>query len=369
MKVAILHDYLNQFGGAERVLQSLVELFPQADLYTLLYDEEKTLGLFRGNIKKTSFLDYPWLRQHHRLFIPLMPLASRWLKSLESYDLIVSSTAGYAKGFNINAPFHISYCHSPLRYAWELDYLDTLPFTPWLFPRTLIKPVAHWLRRWDKKASQNVNVFIANSKYIAQKINTYYGREATIIHPPVDLEKFYYESASYKLKAKSYYLMAGRLLYYKGFDLGIKALKILKKPLKIVGIGPESRELKSLARSSELIEFIPFVDDEQLRYLYNQARALIFPQIEDFGLVAAEAQACGLPVIAYNKGGAQEIIKDGQTGLLFNQQTVESLVSAIKEFEVKRFDRQEVARQAKRFSKDKFKKEFLNTLRQYGYSY
>ncbi len=212
MRVAITHDYLNQFGGAERVLESLIELFPHADLYTLLYDKQKTKGIFEKNIRGSSFLDVPWIRKHHRLFIPLMPFAASFLRPKKEYDLVISSTAGYAKGFRIKAPYHISYCHSPLRYAWEIDYLKNLRFSPKALSNLIAYPIARWLKKWDRNAAQRVNLFIANSDFIAQKIKSYYGRDAIVVYPPVDTDTFYPEPESGK---KEYYLMAGRLLYYK----------------------------------------------------------------------------------------------------------------------------------------------------------
>jgi glycosyltransferase involved in cell wall biosynthesis len=363
VRVAILHDYLNQFGGAERVLQALLEIFPEADLYTLLYDERKTLGLFKENIKKTSFLDRPWIRKRHRAFIPIMPLAAKFLTASGPYDLLISSTAGYAKGINIKAAYHISYCHSPLRYAWEIDYLKNLPFAPWPLGEIVVRPIASWLKKWDKHSSLGVNLFIANSRFIAEKIKSYYGREAEVVYPPVDTKKFFPDFSAGK---KDYYLMAGRLLYYKCFDLGIKALSYLKKPLKIVGRGPEEEKLKKIA-DPKYVEFIPFVKDEELRRLYSSAKAFIFPQIEDFGLVAAEAQACGLPVIAYNRGGAREIIEDKKTGLFFEEQSPESLISAIRDFERLSFDRRYIACRATRFGKERFKSEIKQILRQGGF--
>lgn len=181
MKVAILHDYLNQFGGAERVLKTLLDIFPKADLYTLLHDEERTLGLFKNRVKGTSFLDIPLVRRRHRAFIPLMPLATKMLRPKEEYDLVISSTAGYAKGIPVKAKYHICYCHSPLRYAWEADYLKKLSFSPWPLTQSVLYPIASWLKNWDKRASQNVNLFIANSDFIAGKIKSYYGREAEVI--------------------------------------------------------------------------------------------------------------------------------------------------------------------------------------------
>lgn len=367
MKVAILHDYLNQFGGAERVLLALLEIFPKAHIYTLLYDEKKTFGFFRNNIKKASILNIPFVRARHRAFIPLMPLASRLLRVPASYDLIISSSAGYAKGFgnlkNYN-PFHISYCHSPLRYAWEVDYLKNLEFSPWPLHKSVLHPIARMLRSWDKKASGNVNIFIANSRFVAGKIRSYYGRDSLVVYPPVDTDVFYPDPQAAR---KEYYLMVGRLLYYKSFDLGIKAFNQLKKPLKIVGAGPEYKKLQELA-DNRFVEFVSFVGDEELRTIYSDAKALVFPQTEDFGLVAAEAQACGLPVIAYNQGGGREIVEDKKTGILFNEQSVPALIEAVRDFERMTFDRSYIARRAKRFSKKNFKEEIKKIIREQGFS-
>ncbi len=362
MRVAILHDYLNQFGGAERVLKSLIEIFPRADLYTLLYDRGKTKGIFERNIRGSSFLDIPWVRKHHRLFIPLMPFAASSIHPKQEYDLVISSTAGYAKGFRVRAPYHISYCHSPLRYAWEIDYLKNLRFSPKALSNLIAYPIAKWLKKWDRNAAQKVNLFIANSNFIAEKVRAYYGRDAITVYPPVDTDMFYPEPESGK---KEYYLMAGRLLYYKGFDLGIAAMNQLQKPLKIAGRGPELAKLKKLVRSP-LIEFIESASDDELRLLYSNAKAFIFPQIEDFGLVAAEAQACGTPVIAFAQGGAREIVTHKKTGLLFREQTPEAIVAAVKELEFHSFDRRAIAKSAQRFSKEEFKKNFLGMLAKYG---
>ena len=376
MRVAILHDYLNQFGGAERVLKVILELFPDADLYTLLYDEGKTRGLFRGRVTKTSFLDIPFIRNHHRAFIPLMPFAAQILRSRENpYDLVVSSTAGYGKGIGVRGAFHVSYCHSPLRYAWEIDYLKNLPFSPGPLSRGSLRPIARWLARWDYRTAQGVNLFMTNSYHIAKKINSYYGRESVVVHPPVDLEKFYYEPQSSrlrtatdgqaKLKAESYYLMVGRLLYYKRFDLGIQAFNHLRKPLLVIGAGPEMKKLKALNRSPQT-KFLSDVSDGDLREYYAHARALLFPQIEDFGLVAAEAQACGCPVIAYREGGAPEIVGNKKTGVLFSAQTPEALMEAIRTFENLSWNRAAIARRAARFSKETFKRKFCEALRSAG---
>ena len=364
MRVAILHDYLNQFGGAERVLQVMLEMYPDADLYTLLYDPERTFGIFERNIKKTSILDVPFVRKHHRLFIPFMPFAANLMKGEKQYDLVLSSTAGYAKGFHVKGRYHISYCHSPLRYAWEVEYLKNLSFAPWPLKDFFVYPIAKSLRNWDVHASTHVNLFLANSQFISNKINSYYLREAEVIYPPVSTDIFYPEPSG---EHKEYYLMVGRLLYYKGFDITIRAFNHLKKPLKIVGAGPEAEKLKALVRSPH-IEFLTGISDDELRRLYSNAKALIFPQIEDFGLVAAEAQACGLPVIAYRVGGGGEIVIDKQTGLLFNEQSPEAIEKAVREFETMKFDRRAISQKAQRFSKDNFMKEFAKVIRASGFS-
>lgn len=370
MRVAVFHDYLNQFGGAERVLRSILDLFPSADLYTLLYDERKTLGLFKDNIAKTSFLDHEYVRKKHRAFIPLMPLAASFLKVPDKYDLIISSSAGYAKGFgrlrhgNEVSPFHICYCHSPLRYAWEIDYLKNLSFSPRPMSKDALRPIARWLKNWDKKASGRVNLFIANSRFIAEKVRAYYGRDAEVVYPPVNIEKFCYDSRE---KRGDYYLMAGRLLYYKGFDLGIEAFNRLKKPLLVIGSGPEEKKLKQLANPT-YIRFVSGISDSELRKHYNQARAFIFPQIEDFGLVAAEAQACGLPVLSFHKGGGSEIVINGKTGLLFSEQSPEAIMDSVREFELMKFNRKNISEQAERFSERTFKENFLKLVRGAGFS-
>ncbi len=366
MKIAITHDYLNQFGGAERVLKVLLEMFPKADLYTLLYDKEKTNGIFEGRVKGTSFLDMPGVKSRHRAFIPIMPLATYFLRPKEEYDLVISSTAGYGKGIRIKAPYHISYCHSPLRYAWEIDYLKNLPFSPWPLSHYISHPIAHLLRNWDKRAAQRVNFFIANSNFIASKIKSYYDRDAIVVYPPVDTETFYQEP---EIEQKGYYLMVGRLLYYKGFDLGIQAFNQLRKPLKIVGRGPELEKLRKLAKSP-LIEFVTDnPSDRELRKIYNEAKAFIFPQVEDFGLVAAEAQACGLPVIAFDQGGGREIVQHKKTGILFDEeQSPEAIMKAVREFENFHFNRKTIAQSAERFSRENFKKNFLKAAGQFGFN-
>jgi len=326
-------------------------MFPNADCYTLFYDEEEMQGRYKDRITKTSFLDIPPVRRHHRAFIPLFPLASSHLRARKKYDLVLSETAGYAKGFGIKGNHHISYCHTPLRYAWERGYMKTLPHVPYIL-KLLAPPIAAYFRSWDKKTANKIDCLIANSEYIQAKIKKYYERDAEVIYPPVDETHFY--RTQEKNKNGKYYLMAGRLVHYKRFDLGIAACNALGRNLKVVGVGLERAALKKSADHTHT-EFVPFKKDGPLRTLYQNARALIFPQIEDFGLVAAEAQMCGLPVIAYGEGGGKEIVEDGKTGIIFHEQTKTSLMQAIRRFEAMHFDRAYIAERAKRFSERTFR--------------
>ncbi|MBI2035630.1 MAG: glycosyltransferase [Candidatus Liptonbacteria bacterium] len=370
MKIALAHDYLNQWGGAEKVLETLAEIFPEAPIYTLMYDKEKTYARFEGSMPelrtsrvlktsnarkvKTSFLDFKYARENHRRFIPLMPLAAKFLKIPRDYDLIISSSAGFAKGFNIGKnTMHISYCHTPLRYAWESDsYLR--PITNNLQLK-LYKPLLNYLKNWDYEAGQSPDVLMANSEFIARKIKKCYGRDSTVVYPPVDLSMFFPNPIPHTPYPKPYFLAIGRFLHYKKFDLVIDAFNELGLPLKIVGSGPEEQKLKSLVKSDK-IEFLPFQNDTSLvRELYWGARAIIFPQVEDFGLVAAEGVASGTPVIALNAGGAREIV-NAYSGILFPKQERADLIRAVNNFISREGDYipEIVSAQANKFSKENF---------------
>jgi len=364
MRVALVHDYLNQYGGAERVLSSLSEMFPKAPIYTLFYDQEQTYYKFAHRRVIPSVLKYvPGVKKWHRLFIPLMPMATGTLK-IKGYDIVISSSASYAKGVNTHGAFHITYCHTPLRYAWEAnEYLKTHPMFRSPLSYAFGKRIARRLQKWDARVAQRPNIYLANSQFIADKIKRYYKREALVIHPPVDDQTFYREKG---LK-REYYLAIGRMLHYKRFDLVVDAFNKLELPLKIIGNGPELNMIKKRARSAH-ITFLPFVENEdQLRKYYNQAKALIFPQVEDFGLVAAEALSCGTPVIAYNAGGVKEIIDHQKTGILFNKQTPEALIGAVKKFEKSNFHMSTVLSRAKRFSKQRFQQEIMQVLQEQGF--
>lgn len=350
LRVALVHDYLNQYGGGERVLEALMKIFPEAPIYTLLYDATKTGGRFEGRIGKTSLIDIPFVRNHHRLFIPCMPAAIGAMNLGRAYDLVVSDSAGYAKGIRYaRGVFHLSYCHTPLRYAWETESY----FKSRLF-KLAFGPVFGVLKEWDRRAGLKPNTLIANSRFIAEKVKRYYGREVPVVYPPVDYRTFYFGNESHP---GDHFLAVGRLLEYKNFDLIIRAFALLPHRLTIVGDGRMRRTLEAMAKPlGGRVTFLRSVPrDDQLRALYQNARALIFPQVEDFGLVAAEAQACGTPVIALKAGGAEEIVQEGVTGVFFNTPTPEALARAIEDFTVRRFDRSMVSKESQRFSFDAFR--------------
>lgn len=367
MRVALVHDYLNQWGGGERVLEVLAGMFPDAPIYTLLHDADATRGRFAGREIHTSILDNPLTRHHHRWFIPLMPVATELMR-LHGYDLVISTSSGFAKGVRVpKGTPHISYIHSPLRYAWddgyitdELRHIKPFSYCPPLLLRAVTAPIAAYLRAWDKRAGRKPDMLLANSAYIAGLIRRCYGREATVLHPPVDTSFFSYDP---RVERKNYFLAVGRFISYKRFDLLIDAFNKSGAPLKIVGTGRDEARLRARAKSPN-IEFLGPVYDEALRALYRESAALLFPQVEDFGLTAAESIACGTPVIAYAAGGALEIVSDGKNGILFREQTPESLESAVAHCLAQRFDHAYIAATAERFSLERFRAGISNAVAQ-----
>ncbi|OGZ33057.1 MAG: glycosyl transferase [Candidatus Portnoybacteria bacterium RBG_13_40_8] len=351
MRVALIHDYLNQYGGAEQVLGSLTEIFPNAPIYTLLYDTEIVNKFFPDKKIRASFLQkIPFIKSHHRFFPPLMPIAVEKF-DLSEYDLVISDSAAFSKGV-ITRPetFHICYCHTPIRYAWDDSHKYIREFSMPKLAKIFVPIFMNYLRLWDREASFRVDKFISNSNFVAQRIKKYYKQDATVIYPPVDVKAFY---PSNKL-ADNYFLMVGRLLPYKRFDIAIKAFNNLELPLKIIGNGPEAKKLKRMANWN--IEFLGELNADRLREYYQNCQALIFPQEEDFGIVALEAMACGKPLIAYRGGGALESVKDGETGIFFDEQTIDSLVEAVKNFKLKKFNSKKIRQHALKFDKEIFKK-------------
>lgn len=359
MKIALAHDYLNQLGGGERVFEVLLDMFQEAEVYTLLYDEAATRGRFKHRVIHTSFLDNPYINRHHRGVIPLMPLAAWTLRIPDDVDLVISDSASFAKAIRVGKNTkHLSYIHTPLRYAWETrSYFKSKLFM------SVFAPLFAYMRRSDYRAAQRPEKLLANSRFIAEKIQHYYQRSAEVLYPPYDSSSFYFDD---QVKTEDYFLAVGRLLSYKRFDLIIAASKELGLPLKIVGEGREYTRLLAQAKGVKNIEFLGFVAEEKLRDLYANARALIFPHVEDFGLVAVEAQACGTPVIALNAGGAREIVINERTGVLFEEQSVTGLKAAIKRCMELTFDREEIAQSAKRFSREQFEAGIWRGIKEVG---
>lgn len=362
MKVALVHDYLNQIGGAERVLKVLAEMYPKAPIYTLLYDKKKMRGMFADRDIKTSFLDFPFIRSHHRLFIPFMAHAMRTMHLGGKFDVIISDSAGFAKGIpHDKNTKHISYCHTPLRYVWETNTYFGKGLRHGTF-KSVFKPLFSYVKKFDYRFAQYPDVLLANSQFIADKVKQYYHRDAQVLYPPVDTKFFSYNE---RVAHGEYFLAVGRFLPYKKFDLIIDAFNANGLPLIIVGAGREEVALKKRATSKQ-IHFLSFQDDEKLRDVYRAAKGLIFPQVEDFGLVAAEAQACGTPVIAFNGGGAKEIVQDGVSGVLFDEQSVASLQAALVRFLSISFDRKIIAKSAERFSRERFEAGIKEAVRALG---
>jgi len=358
MKIALIHDYLTQLGGAEKVLKCLAELYPEAPIYTLIYDKKAMGDEFASRDIRFSFLN-SWIfpKRFYRYFSWLMPLATEQF-NLSGYDLVISSSAGYAKGVIIHpSTLHICYLHSPIRYAWDPSFSENGGFNILKRIKIFSDILIHYIRIWDRQASSRVDYFIANSNFIAQKIKKYYQRDAKVIYPPVDTN-FFNQNA--KLNNDKYFLVVSRFLPYKKIDLVIEAFKKNGLNLKIVGDGPQKKYLKKISRGFKNIYFEGGVDKEMLRELYQNAQALIFSQVEDFGIVAAESIACGTPVLAYKKGGALEIVEENVSGIFFNEQTPESINECVEKFSHIIFDKEKIRKSALKFSEDNFLKNIKN---------
>jgi len=350
LKVAIVHDWLVSLGGAERVVESLLKLFPQADLYTSVYDPKK-VKLFKNRQVRTTFLQHwPLAKSKHQLFAPIRPLAFESI-DLKGYDLVISSSSAEAKGVITGTDtLHISNIYTPVRYYWSgyKEYYAN-PGFGFLNPivRYFMPKMTKKLKIWDYAAAQRPDSLIAISKTVSERINKYYNRPSTVIYPPVDVQRF--ENSSPK---SDYYLVVSRLVPYKRVDLAVEACTSLNRKLVVAGRGPELKNLKKLAGSS--VEFVENPTDEDITKLYSKARGFIFSAEEDFGITPVEAMAAGTPVICYGKGGATETVVNGKTGVFHDKQSVESLSQAINKFESIKFDKEHIKQRASDFSEDKF---------------
>ena len=351
MKIALVHDFLTQLGGAERVLDELIEMYPEADVYTLVYDKEKTFGRYTKINLKTSFIQrLPGGVKHYKWYVALMPLAIRSF-DLSKYNLIISDASAFAKGVRItNRAKHICYCHTPTRYLWQMEkeYVSAMTY-PWIV-KLMVRPVLYFLRIWDYRAAQRVDLFIANSKEVQGRIKKYYGRESQIIYPPINTDFF----RPANNPSRDYFLAVGRLEPYKKMDLVIRVFSDLGLALKVAGTGSQSLTLKSKILNPN-IQFLGRVSDHELRALYQNAKAFIFPALEDAGMMILESLACGTPVIAYGAGGALEFIREGIDGEFFSEQSESSLKTALKNFDQSKYESSNLSNQALRYSRQVFR--------------
>lgn len=351
MKVALIHDFLNQVGGAEKVLEIFHELYPKAPVFTITYDKTETGNNFEGMEINTSFIQrLPGGPKRYKWYLAWMPAAIEQF-DLSKYDVVLSDCSAYSKGI-ITKPdtLHICYCHSPTRYLWS----DTHAYTEELKQPSVIKKglplILNKIRVWDRLAAERVDNFIANSKNVQDRIKKYYSRKSNVIFPPVETSGFEILSQN---DIGDYYLIVSRLRPYKRVDIAVEAFNALELPLKVIGTGEEYKKLRKLGNKN--IEFLGYVGDAERNRLLSRCKAFIHPQEEDFGIAAVEAMAAGRPVIAYQKGGALETVREGITGEFFEDQTPWSLVDTVREFDAKKYNPDDIRRHAIGFDTNVFK--------------
>jgi glycosyltransferase involved in cell wall biosynthesis len=353
LKVAFVHDFLLRLGGAERVLKSLMELYPDAPVYTLLYDEKKVGSMFPRERVRTSYLQkFPrFIPGMHKFLFPFMPGAIEHFDFSE-FDVVVSSSSAYAHGVVTNLETkHICYYHSPMRYAWDYTHPYLKEQKLGLIGESIVGRLLHTVRIWDFLASKRVDLALANSKTVQNRIQKYYRRESILIHPPVDIERF----EPHK-KNEGYFLIVSQLTPYKRIDLAVELFNRVGKRLVIIGTGPEAARLKSLAANN--VDFLGFKSDEVVKEYLENCRAFIFPGEEDFGIAPVEAMACGKPVLAYRKGGLTETVLEGVTGEYFEDPTVDSMEAGLTQLLIheKGYSAEKIAKHAEQFSEKNFQK-------------
>ncbi len=356
MKVSLIHDWLVTLAGAEKVLEAIYELYP-GPIYTLVSDRENLKGsIFEDCEIYTSFIQrLPKAKSKYRSYLPFFPLAIEQF-DLSHSDVIISVSTCVAKGVLTRADqLHICYCCTPVRYAWDLyhQYLGETGLNKGI-KGAVAKMILHYIRMWDYISTKRVDHFVTLSYYIARRIKKIYGRDSTVIYPPVDVGSFEVHTGK-----EEFYLTASRMVPYKKMDLIVEAFSMMPdKKLVVIGDGPDFAKIKSKAsRNIEILGYQPF---DVLKEHMQKAKAFVFAAEEDFGIIPVEAQACGTPVIAFGKGGVLETVEENKTGIFFNEQTPESLVDAVKRFELDqdKFDCREIRKNAERFNRERFKREF-----------
>ena len=359
-RVAIVHDFLYCYAGAERVLEQMLNVLPDADLFSLfdfLPADER--GFIRNKPVQSTFIQrLPLARQKHRHYLPLMPLAIEQL-DVSEYDLVISSSYLAAKGV-ITRPdqLHICYCHSPIRFAWDLQhqYLHEAGLK-WGLKSLLVRAILHYIRNWDMRSANGVDAFLTNSQFVSRRISKVYRRQSTPIYPPVDVDWF--TPAAAGEAREDFYLTASRLVPYKRIDLIVEAFnRMPDRRLIVLGDGPELRRIK--ARAGRNVTLLGHQPAEVLRQHMRRAKAFVFAAEEDFGIVTVEAQACGTPVIAFGRGGSTETVIDGVTGVFFRQQTADAIVRSVQDFESDEteWDAALIRSHAERFGVERFRSEF-----------
>jgi glycosyltransferase involved in cell wall biosynthesis len=351
MKVAIVHYWLVNMRGGEKMLEALLEMFPEADIYTHVYDPKSVSPLIKDKRVFTSRVNsLPFAKKLYQLYMPLMPNALMDF-NLQEYDLVISSEAGPAKGVVANPDaYHLCYCHSPMRYLWDM-YHEYFRRTNALV-RFFMKRLIPGLRLWDVTSANLVDRFVTNSHYVAKRIRRIYNREAEVVYGPAHIEQF----LAVERKPSDYYLFFGQITGYKRADIAIEACVKSGRKLVVAGAGAKKRDIKK-AEKTGLVRFTGRVSDEEAARLFSEAKALLYPGIEDLGLVPIESQAAGCPVIAFSEGGAEDTVKENVTGLFFDEQTPESLIAAMERFELDEvtFGRRQVFNEhVQQFSKTAF---------------
>ncbi|MDD5397245.1 MAG: glycosyltransferase [Candidatus Moranbacteria bacterium] len=364
IKIAIVHDFLVQQGGAERVLKVLTEMYPEAPIYTLLYDQEKMRGMFEGKDIRPSYLQkFPkFLKKHYQWLLPFFPVIPETF-DLREYDLVISSSGAWSKGIVTKLDTtHVAYLHSPMRFVWDYNdkYIKETKHKKMSFFTRL---VFNYLRVWDRLAAERPDHLIANSKYTQQRIEKYYRRESEVIYPPVDASLVIGHQSSVKknnsmVPTDDYFLVVSRLSPYKKVDLVVEAFNKLGLPLVVIGTGQQEKHLKKNAKDN--VHILGWQDDETVREFCKNAQAFVFPCEDDFGIAPVEAMAMGVPVIAYRKGGAMETVQEGVTGEFFDAQTPEVLADAVRRCmdNKKNYDTAVIKKRGEEFSKERFMDEF-----------
>lgn len=348
MHIALIHDWLNQIGGAEDVLETMTGMFPDAPIYTSMYWREGMPPAYRSWDIRTTWMDrLPGIYSHHQPYLPLYPLAFTGL-DLSNYDVVLSNKSGFCHGVRSDGAVHVCYCLAPTRYVWEFEEYAAREALPPAV-KAALRPVIRLLRRWDYRAAQRVDHFVAISSEIQARIRHYYGRDSTIIHPPVDTARF--EPAP---THGDYYLIVSRLVPYRRIDLVVQAFNQLDLPLIIAGDGRDRDALEKLAGPN--VTFLGRVPDADLPELYARCRAYVLPGVEDFGIAPLQAQAAGRPVIAYRAGGALDTVVEGETGAFFDEPTPEALAAAARAFDPDTIDPRACAQNAARFDASVFRR-------------